>query len=96
MTDFESRGLGNIGSELGAEFCHIVGEKRGLVAGAGDRDVGEARVKQVWVDARIGVNEDAFRGEALGTVTGDSIAVIEMTMLVWVEFDLAAVVEADG
>jgi hypothetical protein len=44
------------------------------------------------VDTGIGVNEDPFRGEVLRAVTGDGIAVVEMTMLVGVEFDLAAVV----
>ena len=92
----KSGGLRDIGSELGAEFCHVVGEERGLVAGAGDGDVGEAGVEQVWVDTGIGVNENAFGGKALGAVTGNGVAVVEMTMLVGVEFDLAVVVEADG
>jgi hypothetical protein len=81
---------------LRCEFCHVVGEERGLVAGAGDGDVAEAGVEQIWVDARIGVNEDAFRGEALGTVTGDGVAVVEMTMISGVKFGLAVVVEARG
>ena len=66
------------------------------MAGAGDGDVAEAGVEQVRVDAGIGVNENAFGGEALGAVTGDGIAVVEMTMLAGVEFDLAVVVEAGG
>ena len=66
------------------------------MAGAGDGDVGEAGVEQVRVDAGIGVNENAFGGEALGAVTGDGIAVVEMTMLAGVELDLAVVVEAGG
>ena len=96
MIDFQGGGLRNFGSELGAEFCHVVGEERGLVAGAGDGDVAEARVEQVWVDAGIAVNEDAFGGKALGAVTGNGVAVVEMTMLVGIKFDLAVVVEADG
>jgi hypothetical protein len=94
LIDFQGGGLRDIGSELGAEFCHVVGEERGLVAGAGDGDVGEAGVEQVRVDAGIGVNEDAFGGKALGAVTGDGVAVVEMTMLAGVELDLAVVVEA--
>jgi hypothetical protein len=35
------------------------------VAGAGDGDVGEARVEQIRVDAGIGVDENPFGGEAL-------------------------------
>jgi len=94
LTDFQGGRLGDIGSELWAEFYHVVGEERGLVAGAGDGDVGEAGVEQIRVDAGIGVDENAFSGKALGAVTGDGVAVVEMTMLAGVEFDLAVVVEA--
>ena len=45
------------------------------------------------MDAGIGMNEDAFGGKALGTVAGDGIAVVEMTMLADLELDLAAVVQ---
>jgi len=94
LADFQGGCFRNIGSELRAEFFHVVSEERGLVAGAGEGDVGEAGVEQVGVDAGIGVNEDAFGGEALGTVTGDGIAVVEMTVLAGVELDVAIVVEA--
>ena len=96
MIDFQRESLRDIGSELRAEFCHVVGEERGLVAGAGDRNVGKAGVEQVWVDASIGVDEDAFGGEALGAVTGDGVAVVEMTMISGIKFGLAVVVEARG
>ena len=66
------------------------------MAGAGDGDVAEAGVEQVRVDTGIGVNKDAVGSEALGTVARNGVAVVEMTMLVAVEFDLAAVVEADA
>jgi hypothetical protein len=94
--DFQSGGLRDVGSQLRAEFCHVIGEECGRVAGAGDGDLGEARVEQVRVDARIGTNENAFGSEALGAVARDGIAVVEMTMLVGVEFDPAVAVEADG
>jgi hypothetical protein len=42
LTDFQRGRLRNIGSELRPEFCDVVGEERGLVAGARDGDVGEA------------------------------------------------------
>jgi hypothetical protein len=42
LIDFQGGGLRDIGSELGAESCHVVGEDRGLVASARDGDVGEA------------------------------------------------------
>jgi hypothetical protein len=64
------------------------------MAGAGDRDVAEAGVKQVRVDAGIGVNENAFGGEALGAVAGDCVAVVEVTVLAGLDLDLAVVVEA--
>src|ERR1700683_225279 len=96
LIDFQGGCLRDIGSELGAEFCHVVGEERGLVAGAGDGDVGEARVEQVRVDAGIPVNEDTFGGEALGAMTGDGVAVGEMAMLAGGELDLSVVVEAGG
>jgi len=51
------------------------------VASARDGDVAEAGVEQVGVDTGIGVNENAFGGEPLGAMTGDGIAVVEMTML---------------
>jgi len=34
-------------------------------------------VEQIWMDAGIGVNEDAFRNEALGAVIGDGVVVVE-------------------
>ena len=45
LIDFQGGGLRDIGSELGAESCHVVGEERGLVAGAGDGDVAEPGVE---------------------------------------------------
>src|ERR1700721_2124088 len=63
------------------------------MAGARDRDVAEAGVQQVRVDTGIGVNENAFGGKALGAMTGDGVAMIEMTVLASLELDLAVVVE---
>jgi len=94
LIGLQRRGFRDIGSELRCEFCNVVGEEPGLVAGTGDGDIGEAGVEQVGVDTGIGVNENAFGGEALGAMTGDGIAVVEMTMLGGVELDLAVVVEA--
>ena len=63
------------------------------MAGAGDRDVAEAGVEQVWVNAGIGIYQDSLGSEALGTVAGDGVAVVEMAMLFGVELDLPVVVE---
>ena len=66
MRDFQRRSLGDIGAELWAEFDHVVGEERCIVAGAGDGDVSEAGVEQVRVNTGIGIDQDALGGEALG------------------------------
>jgi hypothetical protein len=66
------------------------------MAGAGDGDVAEAGVEQVWVDGGVGVNEDAFGSEALRTVTGDGVPVVEMSMLARVEVNLPIVDEVGG
>jgi hypothetical protein len=96
LIDFQGGRLRDLGSELKPQLCHVVSEERGLVAGAGDGDVPEAGVEEIRVDARIGVNENAFGGEVLGAVTGDGVAVVEVTILAGVELDLAVVVEACG
>ena len=43
------------------------------------------------MDARIGVNDNACGGEALGAVTGDGIVVVEVTMLAGVELDRSTI-----
>ena len=65
------------------------------MAGAGDGDVGEAGVEQIWVNAGIGVNEYAFGSETLGAMTGNGVAVVEMAMLADVELDLSVAVEPE-
>jgi hypothetical protein len=60
VIDFQGGGLRDIGFELWAELCNVVGKERGLAAGAGDGDVAEAGVEQVWMDAGVGVNKDPF------------------------------------
>src|SRR5579872_6176517 len=46
------------------------------------------------MDSRVSVNENAFGGEALSAMTGDGIAVVEVSMSAGVELDQAVVVEA--
>ena len=46
------------------------------------------------MDARIGINQDAFGSQTLGTVAGDGVTVIEMAVLAWIEFKLAVVFKA--
>ncbi len=47
------------------------------------------------MNAGVGVNEDAFGGKALGAATRDGVDVVEMAMLVKVEFDTSIIAEAD-
>ena len=48
------------------------------------------------MDAGIGVNEHAFCSDTLRALTGDGVAVVEMTMLAGTKFDLAITVDAGG
>src|SRR5712692_9977459 len=92
-----SRTLGNLATQPLPKIGSVIGVDLSVEAGAGDGDVGEAGVEEVRVDAGIGVNEDAFGGEALGAVTGDGVAMVEMATLAGGELDLAViVVEAGG
>ena len=91
-----SRTLGNLATQPLAEIDSVIGIDLSVEACARDRNVGEAGVEQVWVDAGIAMNEDEFSSESLGAMTRDGVAMVEMTMLVGVEFDQAVVVEADG
>src|ERR1700685_2417203 len=90
------RTLGNLATQPLAKIGSVIGIDLSVEACARDGNVGEAGVEQVWVNASIAVDEDAFGGEALRAMTGDGVAVVEMTMLADVELDLAIVVEAGG
>src|SRR5580698_5250124 len=89
-----SRTLGNLATQPLAKFGSVIGIDLSVEACARDGNVAEAGVEKVRVDPSVSMNENAFGGEPLRAVTGDGIAVVEMTMLNGVEFDLAAVVEA--
>ena len=65
MINLQSGGFGGFRPEVLPEFSGIVGEHGRLVAGAGDGDVAEAGVEQIWVDAGVGVHQNALGGEAL-------------------------------
>src|SRR5580692_5459059 len=91
-----SRTFGNLATQSLAKLGSVIGIDLSVEACARDGNVGEAGVEQVWVDASIAVDEDAFSSESLGAVTGNGVAVVEMTMLVGVEFDQAIVVEVGG
>ena len=94
--DFQRRSLGDIRAELRIELSHVVGIKGGLVAGAGNRDVSEAGIEEVRVDAGVGIYQDALCSEALRAVAGDSIPVVKVRMLFGIEFDSAVIVKTRG
>ena len=94
LIDFKGRCLRDIGNDLRIQFIYIVCKDRGLVAGARDGDVPETGIEQIRVNAGVGIDQNAFRGETLGTVAGNSVAVVEMAMLFGIEFDLPVIVEA--
>ena len=91
-----AQSLGDIRAELRIELSHVVGKEGGLVAGAGNRDVSEAGIEEVRVNAGIGIYQDALRGEALRAVAGDRIAMVKVTMLFGVKFDPAVIVKTGG
>ncbi len=66
------------------------------MAGAGNRDVSEAGIEKVRVDAGVGVYQDAVCSEALRAVTGDCISVVKVTVLFGVEFYPAIIVKTCG
>jgi hypothetical protein len=73
---------------------HVVGKQSGLVAGTGNGYIAKPRVEQVRVDAGVGIDQDAFRGESLRAVAANGVSVVEMAMFFGIEFDLPAIVEA--
>jgi len=92
--DLERRCFGNVGAELWGKLGKVVCEDRRIVAGAGDRDVAETRIHEVRVNPGIGVDEDAFGGEPLGTVAGHGVTMVEVAMFCRIEFDRATGIEA--
>lgn len=48
------------------------------------------------MDAGVRVDEDAFGGKTLRAVTGNGIAMVEVTIFAGVELDLTVVVDAGG
>src|SRR5260370_27845040 len=70
-----SRTLGNLATQLLAKIGSVIGIDLSVEACARDGNIGEAGVEQVWVDAGIAVNEDAFFSESLGAMTCDCVAV---------------------
>ena len=66
------------------------------MAGAGNRDVSEAGIEEVRVNAGVGIYQDALCSEALRAVAGDCIPVVKVTVLLGVEFYPAVIVKTRG
>ena len=63
------------------------------MAGAGNRDISEAGIEEVRVNARVGIYQDALRSEALRAMAGDCVAMVKVTVLLGVEFYPAVIVK---
>jgi hypothetical protein len=63
-----SRTLGSLATQPLAKIGGVIGVDFSVDACARDRNVGEAGVEQVWVDAGIAMNEDAFCSESLAAI----------------------------
>lgn len=93
LDDFQGGGLAYLGSKMLMEPACIVGEDGYLVAGAGDCNISESRVEQIGMNPSIGVDKNSLRCEALGTVAGDCVSVIEVPMNLRIELDQSTIVE---
>jgi hypothetical protein len=96
LAHFQCCRLANLCVELPRQSAHVVSEDHRFVARAGYRDVTDAGVEQVRMNARVGVDEDAHGGESLGAVDGDCMAVIKVAVLGGVEFNLPVIVKLGG
>jgi len=93
LSDLQCSGLADVGAELLSKFSYIVSEDGRLMACAGNSYISEACVEQLWVDARVRMNEDALSGESLGAVARDGITVVKVAVLGGVKFDPTVILE---
>ena len=97
MFDGDSRGLGNVAAEGWREAGGVISVDVGVCASAGNGDVGEAVIDELAVGAvGVDVDKDACGSEALRTVRGNGVAVVEVSVFCGVELDVAAGIEFDG
>lgn len=78
------------------ELAYIVSENSRLMAGARDGDVAEAGIKQIGMNARIGVDKNTLSGEPLRAVAGHCVSKIEVPVGLGVKLDLLPIVESCG
>ncbi len=77
----------------------VVGVELSILRGAGDGDVGEARVNELRMCPGVHIHEHALCGNALGAMRGHRIPMIEVTHLMRIEGDspvLALQTHGDG
>ena len=67
-----------------------------VLGSAGDGDIGEAAIYQFGVDGGVDVYQYAVSRESLRAVTGDGIAMIEVSHLLGVERNRFTIIHADG
>ena len=63
------------------------------MTGTRDGNITETGIEQIRVNACVSIDEDALCCEALGTVAGDGVTVVEVVVRAGIELDLAVVVE---
>ena len=96
LVKIEGGGFAYIGTEALGKGGGIIGVNMGVLGRAGDGDVRKAGVEQFGERIGVHIDEDAVFGQALGTVAGDGIAVIEVPHPSGVEIDCSSVIHFDG
>jgi hypothetical protein len=79
LRDLERRSLVDLMAQAQRERSSTVGEDSSIKASPRESDISETAVDEVRMDSMIYIHQDAVSGESLGTVAGDSIAMIEMS-----------------
>ena len=96
LSGLECGRLDDIVRQLLDKRCGIIGIDMGIMRSSRHSDVCKAFVDEVFMDVAIKIDHHTFRCESLGTMTGDRIAVIEVSHLVGIEADRFAVVHLHG
>ena len=96
LSGLECGRLDYIVRQFADEGCSVIRVDVCIMRSSRHRDVRKAFVNQVCMDVAIKVHHDTFRRDSLRTMTGDSVAVIEVPHLVGIEADGFAVVHLRG
>src|SRR5208282_2661699 len=80
--------MGHVAAKFLSEGRSIVRINLGIIASTRDRDIGHAAVEQILgTQFGVHVNQDTVGSLSLAGVAGHGIAMIEMRMLVRIEFN---------